>query len=116
MNYRFSEACAKVDPVKLWNDIQCGLSKNVIIKSVREGKLYTIRTVDSNAISYSSPKRSGGQDEQILKSDFIELVRELQKLKLFNSSTAKNSFPSAIYRKRSPIFAILVSATMIEPI
>lgn len=116
MYYRFSDASAKVDPENMWKNIQVGLSKNVILKSMNQEKLYTIKSIDSNTIFYSSPERSEGKEEQIHKSDFVELIKRLQKLDLFNSSTAKDLFPSDIYRKRSPIFAILVSATIIEPI
>ncbi len=116
MKYRFSDASAKIDPEKLWKKIQLGLSKNVILKSVNQEKLYTIKSIDSNTIFYSSPERSKGREEQIHKSDFVELINRLQKLDSFNSSTTKDLFPSDIYRKRSPIFAILVSATIIEPI
>ena len=114
MNYRFSDTSANIPPEKLWSNIQLGLSKNVILKSVNQEKLYTIKSIDSNTISYSSPERSEGKEEQIHKSDFIELINKLQKLESFNSSTSKDIFPSDIYRKRSPIFAILIAANIIE--
>lgn len=116
MNYIFSKTSAELDPEKLWKNIELGLSKNVILKSLKQEKLYTVKSIDSNTISYTSPERSEGKEEQIHKTDFVELIKRLQKLDSFNSSTAKDLFPSDIYRKRSPIFAILVSATIIEPI
>lgn len=116
MVYRFSKSASSIEPSKLWLNLKNGLSQNVIIKSISQEKLYTIKSIDTLTIKYTSPERRGGSEEQIQKEDFNKVIENLRTLKEFNSSSAKGLFPSNIYRKRSPIFALLLSASIIEPV
>ena len=115
MEYRFLQKFAKVDPLEVWKQIQQRLSRNEMIKSIT-GVPYMITSVNTLTISYTSPKRSSGVEEDLGKSDFIEIVLLLQKQGVFNTSNSKDSFPNKIKRKRSPTFAILIATGVIEPI
>jgi hypothetical protein len=115
MLFRISTNRRKQLPEQLWNFIQNGLSKNVIIKSTHVGVSYIINYVDDQEISFSAGTRNGGNPELIGKSDFLKVVDGLKAVEEFNTSSTKELFlGTKIYRKRSPMFALLHASGIIE--
>lgn len=99
----------------LWQQIQNGLSHDVIVKSIDQKKHYTIHEITDDYISFSAPSRNNGEAESISYEDFTNTVSKLSKLGLFNTNTSKEAFKGGkIYKKRSPLFAILTSCGVIK--
>lgn len=117
MNYMFTKQCRNLGAEKIWSFLQRGLSKDVIVKSSQQKIHYTIHEISNEYISFSAPSRNEGEPETIFKEDFIIVVERLQKVGIFNTQTAKELFKGTkIYRKRSPIFSILLSSGVIESV
>lgn len=115
MSYQFTSRCLNESPEGIWQFIQLGLSKDVIIKSIKDRLPYTVNYVTKDEISFSAETRNQGEAEIIQLEDFISVINKLKKLKQFNTSTAKDVFKGTkIYRKRSPFFALLLSSSVIE--
>lgn len=115
MKYRFTKKCAALSARELWRFIQNGLAHDVIIKSIKDKKPYTVKSVSDTAISFSAATRNNGEPEVIPYEDFETVISRLKKMGEFNTSTAKECFKQTrIYKKRSPFFALLYSGRVIE--
>lgn len=115
MNYMFTNQCQTLDAEKIWSFMQRGLSRDVIVKSIQQKIHYTIHEITTEYINFSAPSRNEGKAETIFKEDFVIVVERLQKKGIFNTQTAKELFKGTrIYRKRSPLFSILLAASVIE--
>lgn len=102
------------EPLKIWNNIKKGLSQNVEIKSIKDQIPYTIDYITDSEISFSAKSRNKGRPEIITKEDFLKIVSGLRLMEVFNTSTSKAVFKeSKIYKKRSPMFALLISSGVI---
>lgn len=114
MFYKFSEKASKLNPEEVWQFVENGLSNNVTIKSIGQGKVYTINYINNQEISLSASTRNAGNPEIITKADFLLAMGKLKNFTEFNTSIAKDAFKGGkIYRKRSPIFALLQSSGFI---
>jgi len=115
MNYQFSKKSASVTPDQIWSFLQNGLSKDVIIKSVQHEIPYNIDYIDDEVISFTAESRNDGNPEFIKRVNFEEAVMGLLKETKFNTSVSADIFRKAgLYKKRSPVFALLISAGIIE--
>ena len=115
MAYIFTTKCATKSPAQIWAFIQNGLSKDVIIKSIKEKLPYTVNHVTEEEISFSAETRNDGEAEIIRLVDFITVIDRLKKLEQFNTSSSKEAFKGTmIYKKRSPFFALLLSSAVIQ--
>ncbi|QEK50689.1 hypothetical protein FYC62_02670 [Pedobacter aquae] len=113
--YHFTVKCKDASPEKIWEFIQNGLSNDVIIKSIKDKVPYNINYITESEISFSVKTRNDGKPEIITLEDFIRIIIGLMKMETFNTSTSKPIFrESKVYRKRSPMFALLVSSGVIE--
>ncbi|MFC1225341.1 hypothetical protein ACFE6N_16145 [Pedobacter sp. BG31] len=114
-NYSFT--FKNPNPVELWKQFQYGLNSDVIVKSINEKIHYTVQEINDNYISFSAPSRNKGEIELISQEDFVKTVSKLSAFKTFNTSNAKKAFKGGgLYRKRSPLFAILKSAKIIKEV
>lgn len=117
MNFKFSEKVINKNPKGIWTFIEQGLSKDVIIKSVKEKIPYTVNYVTKDEISFSAESRNNEEPEVISFNDFVTVVERLKGLEIFNTSSSKELFKATkIYRKRSPFFALLLSSNVIEKV
>ena len=113
----FTKKCQSLDAEKIWTFLQRGLSRDVIVQSIQQKIHYTIHEITTDHVSFSAPSRNEGIPETIFKEDFVIVVEKLQNLGIFNTQTAKDLFKGTlIYRKRSPLFSILLAAGMIEEV
>ncbi|MCD4695963.1 MAG: hypothetical protein K8S16_06955 [Bacteroidales bacterium] len=85
------------------------------IASTGQEKEYKIKSVSSTFIKYTGENRNSEKLENISFDNIKISLTILKKLKEFNtnSSTLKEEIPSAIYRKRSTLFAILLATNII---
>ena len=85
------------------------------IYSIKERKEYKIDRITSTYIKYTGKDRNKGKPEDISFENIKILLTTLKILKEFNtnSSILKEEIPRAIYKKRSPLFAILFAAEII---
>ncbi len=117
MSYQFTEKCKHKTAEEMWQFIQNGLSKDVIIKSIKDRLPYTVNHVTKNEISFTAATRNEGDPEIIPVDDFITVINRLKIANHFNTSSAKEMFRQTnIYKKRSPFFALLISSGVIEKI
>lgn len=117
MQYQFTQKCNRLTAQNIWKFIQNGLSKDIIIKSIKDKLPYTVNYITSNEISFSAATRNNGEAEIISLEDFITVVNNLKELGVFNTNTAKPCFKGTrIYKKRSPFFALQLSSGVIEKI
>lgn len=117
MSYQFTSKCKGVSAAQIWQFIQNGLSTNVTIKSIKEQIPYTVNHVTQNQISFSAETRNDGEPEIIYLDDFVTIINRLKDLGQFNTSSAKESFKGTkMYKKRSPMFALLLSSGVIEKV
>ena len=115
MSYHFTTKCNNKSALDIWQFIQNGLSNDVTIKSIKDKLPYTINYVTNGVISFSAPSRNDGEPEVIEYIDFAVVVERLKALEQFNTNTAKESFKGTkVYKKRSPLFALLYSCAVIE--
>ncbi|AZI22722.1 hypothetical protein EIH07_06555 [Chryseobacterium taklimakanense] len=70
--------------------------------------------VSYDEIIYSSPLRSNGEPENILREDCITFLEILKQQDFFSTASIRELLPSAIYRKRSPLFSFLIAAGLIS--
>jgi len=63
--------------------------------------------VTQEVISYQAETRSNGVPETIGRSEFISAVKAISRLPRINTSSVKDVVPKSLYRKRSPLIAIL---------
>lgn len=119
MNYTFTKQCRTLDAAKIWSFMQRGLSRDVIVQSIQQKIHYTIHEISNEYIRFSAPSRNDGEPETIFKEDFVIVVERLQKAGIFNTQTAKELFKGKgmqIYKKRSPLFSLLLAASVIEKV
>lgn len=114
-NYSFE--VKNTNPIELWERIRQGLNNDVIVKSLDYKIHYIVHEINDIYISYSAPSRNNGAVESISYEDFVKTVSNLFEFETFNTSLAKVAFKGGkIYRKRSPLFAILKSSGIIRKI
>ena len=95
-----------------WDMVCEYIRKNKSITSV-SNITYKVR-VSGNTIYYQGGNRSGGEEEPLAKDDFIEAFDAIKKFDVINTSTIKGKIPNAIYRKRTPFIAMLLSSGIIS--
>jgi hypothetical protein len=83
------------------------------IKGTGQGKEYKIKNITSTSIKYSGEDRSGGGIEEISIKSIKESINKLKSLQSFNTNSVKGIIPNDIYRKRTPLFAMLFAAEII---
>lgn len=114
-NYTFNEKIN--NPATLWNKIQSGLANDVIIKSIQDKIHYNVKIIDNEKLSFTADTRKSGKPEIISKLDFTKVINELKTMDLFNTSSSRHIFKETkIYKKRSPMFALLLSAGVIRSV
>jgi len=112
--YRLTDSYKDKTAEGLWTLIITGLEgKNIVVKSIA-GKEYRIITVKEDGIKYQSPDRNNGAPESIRKKDVIDFLNVLLAEEEFHTKSITESIPRSIYRKRSPVFAILLHTKIIE--
>ena len=113
----YSFTLKKSNPSELWKQIQNGLNNDVIVKSIDYKIHYTVHEINNNYISYSAPSRNSGEIESISYEDFVKTVSKLLEFETFNTNSSKEAFKGGkIYKKRSPLFAILKSSGIIKQV
>ncbi len=114
MEYCLKDDCKNKSGREIWDYIKQALSKGVVISSIKEKKTYTINYINHESISFSAPTRNNEDAEIINFDDFETVVDRLKLLGQFNTNTSKESFKgTSLYRKRSPLFALLVGCGVI---
>ena len=98
-----------------WNQILKTLKKGSAIFSIT-GVQYEITGTSETQISYRAPSRNSGKPETISKEDVVTFVRICKNKSRFTTASVKNEIPSPVYRKRSPLFAILLASGVAEPL
>jgi hypothetical protein len=90
--------------------IKAKIKINDSIKSIT-GIIYKITFVDIQYIHYTGKNRNKGNPEDISLSDIKLVLAILKTLETFNTSSErlKKELPRKIYKKRSPLFAILIA-------
>lgn len=117
MNYRFTNKCRSRSAEAIWKSIQKGLSRDVTIQSIVKGLPYTTNFITGDVINFQTPTRKSGEPDIIFFKDFAEVISRMQELQQFNTSSSKKLFiGTEMYGYRSPFFAILLSARIIEPV
>lgn len=114
-NYQFSKNNILKPEKELWKIALNDLKKKKSVFSIKD-KEYKIISVSNLEFGYQAQSRNGGTPESIFKDDFIEFVKSLKKIKIFNTSNKEGVVTGALYRKRSPVFAVLLAAKIIEEI
>jgi len=100
-------------------DVVISLIKNQMsernsISSI-SGVIYEITAVNEGNIVFKTKSRNRGETE-IISFENIEIVLDILKgIELFNTSnpTLKMKIPNKVYKKRSPLFAILLATGVI---
>ena len=117
MVFQFALKFKNASEEKIWMAVVRSIHLGAIVRSVKEAIPYTINDIDDSFIVFSTATRNGGKPEKILKEDFVVAVSALKKQKHFDTHTAKSAFlGTKIYRKRSPSFALLKFAGVIEQV
>ncbi len=111
--YQFTSITQNQSPEVIWEKAIKHLAFLESILSIKK-VTYTLVNVNADMITYTGDNRSGGKTESIQKTDFIEAVTSLNALKNFTTATAKEILKSVLYRKRGPLFAILLETGIIE--
>jgi hypothetical protein len=113
--YRFTVAARSQTPVELWSFIIDKLNAHNDIYSIKNIK-YEIVTYSSESITYRAPTRNGFHPETLPKQNIIDILTALQHAQRFDTANAKAIFNQAnLYKKRSPVFALLLTLKLIEP-
>lgn len=113
MKYQVSKKSANLPSEKLWLKICGSLVDKTEIFSLT-GKVYQLMDVSYDEIIYSSPTRNNGEPERILRADCITFLEILKQQDFFSTASIRELLPSAIYRKRSPLFAFLIAAGLMS--
>lgn len=113
MDYIFTKENKGLGSTEIWNKIGSNLKLGAKIKSIK-GVEYTIQSVKDDKVGFSATSRNKGENEEIGKDDFLIVIEKLKKEREFNTSSSREYFPSRIYKKRSPLFAILLATHIIE--
>lgn len=114
-NYQFSKNHSLKPEKELWEIAINDLKKKKSIFSI-SGKEYKLVSGSNLEISYQAQSRSQGKPESIFKDDFTEFLKSLKKMKIFNTNNIKGEVSNKLYRNRSPVFAVLLAAKIIEEI
>ena len=114
-NYIFTNAVVDQSPSDIWRILVSTLNVGDKFYSIGDPpKIYVIATVTDEVISYKGDDRSGGIPEDIDKTSFDVIVDGLKKMVMFNTNSSKQLFNKAkIYKKRSPMFALLLTNEII---
>jgi hypothetical protein len=113
--YQFSTTANPQDAEAIWATVSIALSEQGIkeINSISGSKIYRIKNANNITVETQSSERNSGEPETIYKTDFIDFIKILKKHTKFNTNSVKQDLPSSIYRKRSPMFAILLALAII---
>lgn len=113
-DYTFTKDSTDLSSNEIWTKTNQSLKNGKVINSISNIP-YSITDISTTSISYTGEDRSNGEPELISKECFIKVVEGLKKLGTFNSNQSKSIFQQTkIYRKRSPMFAILLTTSLIE--
>lgn len=114
--YQVSKYFRSQTSASVWNEIIKNLAGKPSIKSIL-GVEYKLLAVNEHEIKYQVSSRNGGKPETIQRSELDVVFKRLSLLIDFNTDSAKEIFKGArTYRKRSPVFAILLDSGCIEKI
>ena len=104
-------------PKKIWDTLLQKIENNKAFKSVgNTPKLYKIDNYNNQSISFSGGDRTE-KGEHIPVDDFISVIEQLKEMDVFNTNSSKDRFRGTkIYKKRSPLFGLLLSNGIIEKI
>ena len=94
-----------------WDMVCDYIRNNKSITSI--SKITYKARVNGNTIYYQGGNRSGGEEEPMEKDDFINAFETVKRLEIVNTNTIKGEIPNAIYRKRTPFIAMLLSSGII---
>ena len=113
-NYTLNPNFIHLSNEKILDVIKNELRKTDTIKSI-SGIIYSITSVNYNSIEFTGKDRNKGLPEEIDYENIEAALIILKSLKVFNTNNTilKRNIPNKIYKKRSPIFAILLSAKVI---
>ncbi len=116
-NYKINQKFDDKSIEQIVNFIKAGISKNTEIESIT-GIKYKITSIDTFHIEYIGEYRKNGNPEIIFYADIKNTIKILKELKYFNTAnkTLKSEIPNKIYKKRSPLFAILLEANIIAKV
>lgn len=104
----------KIQPIDgnmAWAIICYSALKYGEFKSV-SGIKYQFR-IDNDVLYYNGGKRNKGEDETITKKEFITAFESIKILNDINTNAIKTIIPSSLYRKRTPVIGLLLSAGII---
>jgi hypothetical protein len=74
---------------------------------------YQLR-LEGNMLFYKGGNRNNGEEEPILKDEFITAFERIKALDEINTSTIKTLIPNSLYRKRTPFVGLLYSFGIIQ--
>lgn len=114
--YQFTNKVRTLSPDLIWLTIVQRLSDTRVIKSIN-GVEYKLVSLSLEAIKYSTISRNVGLAESVSMTQFTNLLEVLQTKTTFNTHNSRHAFNQiGIYRQRSPVFAILLAAGVIEKV
>jgi len=116
-NYKINLKFDDESNEQIVNFIKAEIRKNTEIKSIT-GIKYEITSVDTFHIEYIGENRNNGNTETISYENIKSVIKILKELKYFNTGNKilKSEIPNNIYKKRSPLFAILLAANIIAKV
>lgn len=100
------------DTSAAWDKAVASISKNGFFQSTT-GIRYKART-DPHGIYYMGENRNNGEEETIIKAEFLQALDSLKNMNTINTNNIKDKIPRSLYRKRSPFIGILKSAGIIH--
>lgn len=116
MKYQINPKYKSLESIEIWNKMIELLeqSSNLHITSISGKKVYEIITITDEQVGYLSDDRNNGEEETIYKEDFVKFLDVLRRQGYFSTSSIKEYMSGALYKKRSPSFAILKYLNIIE--
>ncbi|MXV14413.1 hypothetical protein [Hufsiella ginkgonis] len=111
--YKMNASATQLPESRLWDELSRKLAGTKSVTSVN-GIIYKLENINNAEVSYSVESRNGGESEPISKEDFLSAISLLKKMRSFNTSTIKPYFSGPLYKKRSPLFALLLAAGFID--
>lgn len=79
------------------------------IQSATQRKTYRLR-FSKDILYLKAESRNQGEEELISKNEFTTAFASIAKLPSINTNLIKHVIPKSLYRKRSPLIAILYAA------
>ena len=117
-NYTFNKAYITKPIDEIVEHINTKLKESNTFTGIGQGKKYTIIRVSPITIYYSGQDRNHGDPEEISIADLKVVLGQLKHLPTFNTNSQllKDNIPHSLYRKRTPLFAILSHSGIIHEV